>query len=264
MSSITVQLRFVVEEHMRRFKCSKEQAYNMIIGNYPIFDENYRNVLNEKIFRHYGFREIGLETPELFKYFLQTKMNEIMVYYNQLYKSESIDYNPLYNIDITESFERDVDNTNATTSVGENTNTLDRNGNTNEENTNNNTSQNTESIRGKTIQNDVPQSGITSEQIDNNTYVTAYSKDTQDNTTNSTIVDNGTNATEYNVTSNSKENNKQNVDIKANTTENYVRKTIGSSAGLPFSKAIKQWREVMINIDMKIINELPNLFIGTW
>lgn len=264
MSSITVQLRLVVEEHMRRFKCTKEQAYNMIIGEYPIFDENYRNVLNEKIFRHYGFREIGLETPELFKYFLQNKMNEIMPYYNQLYKSESIDYNPLYNIDITETFERDVDNTNATSSIGENINTTDRTGNTTNETNNNSTTQNTESNKGKTIQNDVPQSGITSEQIDNNTYVTAYSKDMQDNTSNSSITDNGTNNTDYNDKANSKENNKQNVDIKANTTENYVRKTIGSSAGLPFSKAIKQWREVMINIDMQIINELPNLFIGIW
>jgi hypothetical protein len=34
--------------------------------SYPIFNADYRTVLNEKIYNHYKFREIGLETPGLF------------------------------------------------------------------------------------------------------------------------------------------------------------------------------------------------------
>lgn len=55
------------------------------IGDYPIWDESYRNVLNTKIKNHYYFKEIGQETPARFKFYLDTKLNEIMPYYNELY-----------------------------------------------------------------------------------------------------------------------------------------------------------------------------------
>ena len=63
---------------------------------------------------------------------------------------------------------------------------------------------------------------------------------------------------------NSNSTTSQNFSNSGNTTESYVRKTLGSSAGLPFSKAIKQWRDIMINIDMQIINELKNNFMLIW
>lgn len=69
--------------------------------DFPIFDESYRNVLETKILRHYYTREIGLETVALWKFKLSTKLNEIMPYYNKLYESELIDFNPLYDVDIT-------------------------------------------------------------------------------------------------------------------------------------------------------------------
>ena len=68
--------------------------------SYPIFDEEYRDVLETKILRHYYTREIGLETVGLWKLKLQTKLNEIMPFYNQLYKSELLKFNPLYDTDL--------------------------------------------------------------------------------------------------------------------------------------------------------------------
>ena len=68
---------------------------------FPIFDESYRNVLETKILRHYYTREIGLETVALWKFKLGTRLNEIMPYYNKLYKSELIDFNPLYDVELT-------------------------------------------------------------------------------------------------------------------------------------------------------------------
>lgn len=69
--------------------------------DFPIFDEEYRKVLETKILRHYYTREIGLETYGLWKLKLQTKLNEIMPYYNKLYESELLKYNPLYDVDMT-------------------------------------------------------------------------------------------------------------------------------------------------------------------
>lgn len=58
------------------------------LNNYPIFDENYRQVLNNNILYYYYEDEIGLETPELFKIYLNRTMNRIMTYYNNLYLAQ--------------------------------------------------------------------------------------------------------------------------------------------------------------------------------
>ena len=68
--------------------------------DFPIFDENYREVICTKILRHYYTREIGLETVGLWKLKMQTKLNEIMPFYNQLYESQLLKFNPLYDVDL--------------------------------------------------------------------------------------------------------------------------------------------------------------------
>lgn len=72
-----------------------KRGYPIALNNYPIFDEGHRPILNNKIIQHYYFREICCDSPERFNFYLETKMNEIMPYYNQLYKTELLEYNPL-------------------------------------------------------------------------------------------------------------------------------------------------------------------------
>lgn len=71
------------------------QGYPVPLDSYPIFSEDYRAYLNQKIIEHFYFREIGLETPEKFAFFLHRKMNEIMPYYNKMYEAELIQFDPL-------------------------------------------------------------------------------------------------------------------------------------------------------------------------
>lgn len=68
--------------------------------DFPIFDDDYKNVICAKILRHYYTREIGFETVGLWKLKLETKLTEIMPYFNQLYKSELLKFNPLYDTDL--------------------------------------------------------------------------------------------------------------------------------------------------------------------
>lgn len=70
---------------------------------YPIFDDAYKPVIETKILRHYYTREIGLETVGLWKMFLETRLNEIMPYYNKLYVSELLDFDPLMDVDYTKT-----------------------------------------------------------------------------------------------------------------------------------------------------------------
>ena len=63
-----------------------DNNFDFKMNNYPIFDENYRETLNNNILNHYYENEIGFETASLFRFYLNQKLNEIMPYYNELQK----------------------------------------------------------------------------------------------------------------------------------------------------------------------------------
>lgn len=93
-----------------------KSGFELGLDEYPIFDEAYRAPLNAMIIEHFFFREIGLETPELFKRFLNRKMNEIMPAYNQLLLSTRLQFDPLINSKITTDANTDAtQNSNGTT-----------------------------------------------------------------------------------------------------------------------------------------------------
>lgn len=110
MSKYTTEVRYLCEVE---YGATSSKGFNLIddiITNaapkifnfdFPIFDENYRLPLEKKILRHYYTREICEETVGLWKLRLQDKLNLIMPYYNKLYSSELLEFNPLYDIDYT-------------------------------------------------------------------------------------------------------------------------------------------------------------------
>ena len=76
--------------------------------------------LASKILKHYFMREIGFETPALFKHYAEVEMSEIMEEYLPLIYSASIDYDPLVNVDYTESFTRNIGTTGESESTSSN------------------------------------------------------------------------------------------------------------------------------------------------
>lgn len=128
MSMYTTELRYICESYAG---LTESAGYNNIENvikkalpkifdfDFPIFDEDYRTVIETKIIKHYYTREISEETVGLWKLRLNTKMNEIMPYYNQLYKAWSVDFNPLYDTDITT--EHTLDNKSTQTTTGKST-----------------------------------------------------------------------------------------------------------------------------------------------
>lgn len=258
--------------------------------NFPIFDESYRSVLETKILRHYYTREIGLETVGLWKLKLSTKLNEIMPYYNKLYKSELIEFNPLYDVDLTR--ERKIEGKGTKdTENGEN-----RSGSNNTETTQNNDSTVTETGDNKGTTNgtangtqnqntngsgtnmysDTPQGAITDLQAGR--YLTNATIDSATNTFAGTSSDTTTQTTEN--TNNSSVDSSGSVDgttesdfnskmdgfsnTTLSNTEDYLEHVIGSNGGESFSKRINDYRTTFINIDMMVINDLEDLFFGLW
>lgn len=65
-----------------------------------LFDATYKSVLFPKILLHYYTREIGFETVGLWKLKLNTKLKEILPYYNKLYESELLKFDPMHNVDL--------------------------------------------------------------------------------------------------------------------------------------------------------------------
>ena len=123
MSKYTTEVRFICESYSGLKESGNYDNIDKIIEgsldkifdfDFPLFDENYRKVLETKIIRHYYTREIGLETASLWKHFLKTRLNEIMPYYNQLYESETLKFNPLYDFDYTLNSNRNTDTTQKT------------------------------------------------------------------------------------------------------------------------------------------------------
>lgn len=115
MSDYTTQIRFICESKsgltesvgfsgiMEAIENSVDDIFSF---DWPIFDEAYRVPLEVKILRHFYTREIGEETFGLWQLRLCDRLNVIMPYYNQLYKSELIKFNPMYDVDLTTEHER--------------------------------------------------------------------------------------------------------------------------------------------------------------
>lgn len=96
MSKYTITIKALMDNH-----------FDFELNEYPIFDESYRDTLNQNILNHYYMNEIGFETAPLFRFYLKQKMNEIMPFYNVLYeKQKELMDNIAGNVDLKETLER--------------------------------------------------------------------------------------------------------------------------------------------------------------
>ncbi len=66
--------------------------------------------LAKKIVDHFLMEQIGFETMGLFKHQVKVKMQELMEYNLPLIYSASIEYDPLVNVDYTETMDRTIEN----------------------------------------------------------------------------------------------------------------------------------------------------------
>lgn len=183
MAKYTITIKTLIDNH-----------FDFGLNNYPIFDENYRETLNQNILYHYYENEIGFETANLFKFYLNQKLNEIMNYYNELYKAQKTILTNLFNnVNITETFNRDTSSN--TTSQSNSVN----NG------TNNN----------KNVFLDTPQGNEYKGEMEDTNYATnvTFNKSNINNTINDESSVNGTGLENYIKTITGNNGGKYNIDI---------------------------------------------------
>lgn len=235
MSKYTTEVRFICEQNAsleasvggNGVDIVLESSWDKIFNsNFPIFDENYRKILCKKILKHYYTREIGAETVSLWKLWLNQRMDEIMPYYNQLYESARLEFNPFYDVDITRTHEKEyTDNTN-------------REDNTKTSSNENNNSTNYD------LFSETPQGALTG--VENEEYLTNARKQTNNNNSN--------------MTGNIENNGKTDV----NGNEKYSEIVKGKQGTTDYSTLLTKYRQTFLNIDMLIIDELKDLFMLLW
>ena len=77
-----------------------------------------KDKLAKKIVDHYYFKDIGMETIGMFKHYAKIQMQEIMESKLPLIYSAAIEYDPLVNVDYTESFTRNIEQDSSSSGSG--------------------------------------------------------------------------------------------------------------------------------------------------
>lgn len=282
MSKYTTQIRWIVENSTKelqgfpvseRITAACPKIFNF---NYPIWLEDYRHILERKILMHYYTKEICAETVGLWKLFLEERLNLIMPYYNELYKTVVKDYDWLSDTNSKETYTGNK-------KVSENVK-YDSKGNIIGNSTDNFTG-NTENIGKDTF------SGTGSSTTEQNTSKDSKVLDSDLPQANYANLDYGTKLTEGNETGTSHEestaqndsttdrNDTTNIinkdiiqsqqdttqtstnDITSNTDDIFTRVKTGATGSHSLTELLIQYRESLLNIDKLIIDELSDLFM---
>lgn len=258
MSKYTTELRFICEtvagltestgytDIERVISTAREKIFDF---DYPIFDSDYKSVLETKILKHFYTREIGEETYGLWKLRLNTKLNEIMPYYNKLYNSELLEFNPLYTTNLTREHTTNVKGTTDSTTSGSTNSYVSTSSNQSSTTSGNTTNSSINKYS------DTPQGRVND--LLNDAYLTnaTVDNDTSDSSSNSNVVISGNNSGNVGTSATGK--------VENNSTEDYVEKVSGYE-GHDVNKLLAEFRKNLLNIDMLIIDELEYLFIQLW
>ena len=189
---------------------------------YDFYEESKKEQFEQKFIDYFYMREIEHATAEEFKHELRTKLNLIAPYYKQLYETElkSKNIEFLLNKDLKETFIREVESDTESLSNF------------------NNESSGKAKVETLSTTNDTPQNRID----DLDKYISSASKDK--NTSDTSSSDNGSSIS-------------QNSNTAKEETTLISKGNIGTTSS---AQLLRDWREVLINIDMMILEECEELF----
>lgn len=210
---------------------------------YPFYvdDVHFKKAFEEKFISHYYYREIGFETPFMFIQRLESFLNLRMPYYVKLYETElkSREINFLLNKDLKETFIRELINENSQT--GEATTNQTGTGEASSQQTTDSNNNHKESA----ISDGVSQASLETG------YLTGVSQDDASSSANTSATSTDT----VNATSSSTQSSEGKQSEK---TELLSQGNIGITSS---AQLLKEWREVILNIDELIIKDCSKLFM---
>lgn len=290
MSKFTTEVRYIceVESGLTESKglSSVEEiltksAPKIFDFDFPIFDENYRLVLEKQILRHYYTREIGEETYGLWKLRLNDRLNLIMPKYNKMYDFYARDFSPYYNRDLTtthkgskegESGQTGIYKKSGSEETDTTTNVKDSGNSTQKDNgTSSQTGSTTNNENNKKYYSDTPQNLTNPNNV---TYLTNYTNNqNSDNGTSkndstvsntSTVENESTKDTTRNETLKTAQQTDTQQDTKTSTVDEYIETVKGYVGNLTYGELFIKFKDSLESIDNMIVNELSDLFLNLW
>lgn len=240
MSKYTTMLRFPIEQRLDDLGLPHTEdnwpsVYGIVgLDDYPIYDEAHRGVLNGKIIRRYYMREIGFETLGQFAWNMRRKMHEIMPYYNELFRSETLVTDPMLskNLDYTEKWTR-----------GETT-SRDRS----DARATDSTSTSRSASDDRNVFQDTPMNGLDTGAIEAMDYAT------------NVTLDHGTTESGSSARNETSGSSTDGYTGDFDGTRAHSRKGYDTSQ----SELLLTYRKTLLNIDLEIVDSLSTLFMGLW
>jgi hypothetical protein len=242
MSSYTMQLREYIENATQdqdtlsirdRIEAGRTKLFDF---DYPIFDPDYKKVLETHFIRKFYMREIGFETEGLFKFQLETWLLINMPYFNKLFESELIKFDPLVNsrTDVTHTTKKDkTQNQQATSSA-----------------TGTSNGQLSDQSFDRQLESNNPDSRLTITS-QNGEGVIEYASSIQENSANGTKQSSSTDQSQVD----------QSANATINETEDFVQSRVGKIGVQSYSKMLNEYRDSLLRIENKMFSEMQELFM---
>ena len=236
-----------------------ETLYHWFVDDYPFYvnDDEAKKEFEKKFYDYYFDREIGFETVERYlmkmKGYLELRMPYYILLYETILKSKNIEF--LLNKDLLETVKHEVKEQGTENQIG----TSQVNGNDTQSSTQSSTSQasstssSTSTNKESAIRDGVAQATLT------DGYLTTTSSGTTSGNDSSESSQNGeqSTTTSSNSTGHSQSESNNNRQLSEETTL-ISRGNIGVTSS---AQLLKEWRDVLIDMDEVIIKDLEFLFM---
>jgi hypothetical protein len=244
--------------------------------DYPLFTPDYKKDFETRFIRNFYFTEIGFETEENFKFHLETWLQINMPFWNNMLKSELIDYDPLTNTKVDSTANKTKDRTQNDIKDGTQHSTTSGTSNTvNEATSETNVTAGTDTTEGVTdskfnrhLEMDTPDERLSiTPNADGSGTIEYASRITEDkdtdtrNATKSTDATNDSNTTDHatndvTASSDSDGTSHETLDSTIHETDADVMNTTGKIGSQTYSQMIKEYRETFLRIEKQIFDEM--------
>lgn len=206
-----------------------------------------------KFIEHFYYREIGFETPFMFIQRLQSLLKLRTPYWKQLYETEleAKKINFLLNKDLKETFLREINSENSL--QGTQTVTDE---NTSNQSTTSNTTMSQSGTNSNTNKQSLLNDGVSQASLLDG-YLTGVSSDNGTSSTNGT----GETSDTTQITTNNSQSSSSNQSGNQMSTERTELISQGNIGVTSSAQLLKEWRDVLINMDEIIIKECEKLFM---
>lgn len=294
MASYTMELKTYIESFSQyddeltfnqRLDKGREKLFDF---DYPIFDNDYKVIFETNLIRKFYNREIGFETEGLFKFNLETWLNINMPYFNKLFESELLEYDPLINSEMNvthtqtnredqeddRTLDQDVKATNKSTGKGTSSHNTkeDMSGGANE----NMKSDTKDDNFSRKVTSDTPDTRLALQTQEGKGIIQYASNIEEDKVTNSgthnntkssnkhhTVSDKGSSKSDHEVndvadsTSISKDKRESNI----NKLEDFVQHRQGKIGVQSYPEMVTKYRNSFLRVENIIHKELQQLFM---